>query len=129
LWWILFALALVLFYFEQKKGRYYKIFDFVFFLVIGLLGVVLFLVWFATDHTAVAQNWNLIWALPTHFFMAFLLLMKKKPVFLKHYFFISGALAILILPFWWIIPQVLDYAIVPLLLIIGLRAYRIWSTV
>ncbi len=129
LWWILFVLALVLFYFEQKKGTHYKIFDFVFFFVIGLLGVILFLVWFATDHTAVAKNWNLIWALPTHFFMTFLLFMKNKPAFFKYYFLVSGALAVLVLPFWWIIPQVLDYAIIPLLLIIGLRAYRIWSTV
>ncbi|MCF6241013.1 MAG: DUF4105 domain-containing protein [Bacteroidales bacterium] len=124
LFWTLFLTALILFYFEYKKQKIYKIFDFIFFFIIGIVGIILFLVWTATDHTAVVQNWNLLWALPPHFFIAFLLLMKKKPAFLKYYFLITGSLAILIFPFWWLIPQVLDYAIIPLLLIIALRSYR-----
>ena len=126
LWWTLFIIAVLLFYFEQKKDIVYKAFDFIFFFAIGILGLILFLVWFATDHTAVAQNWNLMWALPTHFFMAFLFFVKKKPAFFRYYFLVSGILAVAVLPFWWLIPQVLDYAIIPLVLTIGLRSYRIW---
>ncbi len=123
LFWILFIVALILSYLEIRKKKIYKIFDFIFFFTIGITGMILFLVWVATDHTAVVQNWNLIWALPTHFFIAFALLMKNKPAFLKYYFLISGALSILLLAFWWLIPQVFDYAIIPLILIIVLRSY------
>ncbi len=123
LFWILFIVALILSYLEIRKKKIYKIFDFIFFFTIGITGMILFLVWVATDHTAVVQNWNLIWALPTHFFIAFALLMKNKAAFLKYYFLISGALSILLLAFWWLIPQVFDYAIIPLILIIVLRSY------
>ncbi len=123
LFWTLFIVALILSYLEIKKKKTYKFFDFIFFFTIGTIGMILFLVWVATDHTAVVQNWNLIWALPTHFFIAFVLLMKNKPAFLKYYFLISGGLAILVLAFWWLIPQEFDYAIIPLILIIALRSY------
>ncbi len=127
LFWILFLIVLILFYWEEKKQKHFKVFDFVLFFSIGILGMILFLVWTATDHTAVVKNWNLMWALPTHFFMAFLLFIKNKPAYLRYYFLASGILAFLVLPLWWIIPQELDFAIIPLILSSSIRAYRIWK--
>lgn len=126
--WILFIVALTLGYLEIKKEKIYTLFDFVFFFTIGTIGIILFLVWVATDHTAVVQNWNLLWALPTHFFIAFALLIKNRPAFLKYYFLISGGLSILVLAFGWLIPQEFDDAIIPLLLIIAMRSYRYAKT-
>lgn len=40
----------------------------------GLLGVLILIMWFATDHQTCAQNFNLLWALPTNL----LFLFRKK---------------------------------------------------
>lgn len=39
--------------------------------VSGLLGVIMLLMWFATDHQACQNNYNILWALPTNLFLAF----------------------------------------------------------
>lgn len=46
--------------------------------VVGLLGIVLLLLWLATDHHDTAWNPNLLWALPTHLLLAFVLPLKPK---------------------------------------------------
>ncbi len=39
--------------------------------VVGLVGIVVFLLWFATDHVTTRNNWNLMWASPLHAVVAF----------------------------------------------------------
>ncbi len=126
IFWSVFTLALVLLAVELKNKKMFLAFDFVYFLFIGLIGLILFFAWFFTDHTAVVKNWNLLWALPTHFFIVFFFFLKNKPAFLKYYFLVSGAIAILFLPFWSIIPQVFDLAFIPLLLTISVRSFYYW---
>jgi len=123
LFWFIFVIAIIFLIFEYKKNTYYKVFDIIFFLFIGIIGLILFLVWFATDHTAVVKNWNLLWALPTHFFVAFLLLRKKQFKFLSYYFAITGTIAFLVLPFWFLIPQSFSVVFIPIILTISLRSF------
>jgi Domain of unknown function (DUF4105) len=40
-------------------------------LVTGLLGVILLVMWFGTDHQACRENFNLLWALPTNLLLVF----------------------------------------------------------
>jgi hypothetical protein len=40
-------------------------------IVSGLLGILILTMWFATDHQACSQNFNLLWALPTNLFFIF----------------------------------------------------------
>lgn len=124
IFWSLFVFALILLGVELKNKEIYLVFDKIFFMLIGILGLILFLAWFATYHTAMVKNWNLLWALPSHFFIAFLLFLKNKPGFLKYYFLVSGVIAILILPLWPVIPQVFDYAFIPIILIIAIRSFN-----
>jgi len=126
IFWTIFIFALILLGVELKNKKIYQAFDFIYFLFIGIIGLILFLAWFATDHTAVVKNWNLLWALPTHFFIVFFFFLKNKPTFLKYYFLVSGAIAILFLPLWSVIPQVFDYAFIPLILTISLRSFNYW---
>lgn len=37
----------------------------------GFLGILMLIMWFATDHQTCAQNFNLLWALPTNVFFIF----------------------------------------------------------
>lgn len=40
-------------------------------LVTGLLGILILTMWFATDHQTCANNFNILWALPTNLFFIF----------------------------------------------------------
>lgn len=68
--WLI-ALVVLLLWLRRSDWMIY--FDTFFFLLIGLLGSIMLFMWFGTDHQACGYNMNLLWALPTHLFFAFLL--------------------------------------------------------
>lgn len=71
---ILSVLAVVIIfitYRDYKNQCRTKILDAILHLVLGLIGVLLTLLWFATDHTATAYNYNLLWAFPLSILMMF----------------------------------------------------------
>jgi len=64
----------------------------------GLIGVAVFLLWFATDHTITKINLNLVWASPLHLIALFLL----SKTWIKHYFaFCSIVLFLFLCSEWW----------------------------
>lgn len=97
-----------------------RIFDVVFWLVLGLAGLVLFLLWAATDHTSTKMNWNILWALPTHLFFFW---RNKRTEWTENYFMGAGALALLVLLFWGFIPQDLPEAALPIVILVVLKAF------
>ncbi len=122
-------LLIILFftYREFKTKKTYKLIDFLIFLLIGIIGLILFLLWTATSHTAVVKNWNLLWAIPTHFFIVFFIFRKANSTFLKYYFLVSGIMSISALVFWFVIPQQYDLAFIPLILIASLRSFKLFQ--
>lgn len=66
---VLAAIILFITYKDHKTQHRTKILDTILHLVLGLIGVVLTLLWFATDHTATTYNYNLLWAFPLSIFM------------------------------------------------------------
>lgn len=99
------------------------VFDFIFFFLLGLTGLVLLFMWFGTDHKVSRNNYNLLWALPTHFIMAFLVHSKKQWTlnYFRIVFWISVALAIV----WFFIPQQMNNALLPILLLIIYRSWKL----
>jgi hypothetical protein len=95
-------------------------FDFLLFFVTGLLGVILIFMWFGTDHSMTKNNYNLLWALPTHIFGAFLI--NSKKVIAKKYFLFTPSLLILLLPAWYFMPQQLNTALIPFTLLLLFRS-------
>jgi len=51
-------------YNDYKKKKRSKWLDTVIFAITGTIGVLLLLLWFATDHTGTANNYNILWAFP-----------------------------------------------------------------
>jgi hypothetical protein len=89
-------------------------------LVLGLSGCLLLFMWVGTDHMATKNNWNLIWALPTHLIFGLSAWRRWHRIF-------AGGLAWLTLLAWTLIPQQLPVEMVPLLVLIaavGWKAYR-----
>jgi hypothetical protein len=99
-----------------------SVFDFLFFFVLGLTGLVLLFMWFGTDHVVCRNNYNLLWALPTHAVMAFLV--HKKAGWINRYFTIVFWLTVLLVVSWLFLPQQMNTSLVPIILLI---TYRSWS--
>lgn len=118
IFWTLFAIAGISAVF--LKANYFRWFDIVFFMVIGLLGVFIALLWFATDHSATKWNFNLLWALPTWIWGA-ILLIRKKPN--SRFFKIHALIMFGILIFWIAIPQNFHEAVIPLTLALMMRSW------
>lgn len=124
-WGIFILMAIVSAMIWKRKPNRYWI-DFTIFLIFGLLGVFLLLLWLATDHKATAWNMNILWALPTHIVMAFLLLKKTKPFFVDMYFLCNGLLMLLILLAFVPLPQQLNISVIPIILLLGMRSFIIF---
>lgn len=118
IFWLLFAFMLLLTI--QFRHLPWITADRLWFVTMGLVGMLVFFLWFATDHDATANNWNLLWANPL--FLVYAFFISQKQNFIKKYFspfFLISNIATLL--FWMLIPQQLNFVFVPLILINILR--------
>ncbi len=106
---------------NNEWEKFFTAFDFIFFLILGILGVLLVFMWIGTDHAMCKNNFNLLWALPTHLPIAFMLFSKKEWV--KKYFSILFYITLGLLVVWFFLPQQLNIALIPVTGIILLRSY------
>ncbi len=81
------------------------------FLLTGLLGWLLLLLWFGTNHTAAGNNWNLVWAFPLHIFFAIALYRRQRPTWVRWYALFVIALSLACLLGWNFLPQMLHYSL------------------
>lgn len=106
--------------------RFLSIFDFLFFFILGLAGLLLLFMWFGTDHKVCQNNYNLFWALPTNVVMAFFVHSKKQWV--KRYFSIVFWLSVVLALTWFFLPQQMNNALYPIILLIVYRSWRLAKT-
>ncbi len=95
--------------------------DFTLFLLAGIVGLVLIYMWTGTDHVVTQNNYNLLWALPTHLIAAFLLGKNKKG--LRTYFKAALVLHLLLLLLWAFLPQQLNGGFI---YIVAMLAFACW---
>jgi hypothetical protein len=116
----------VIFMERRRQTHYYK-FDFFVFLVAGLLGVFFISLWIFTAHYSVPKNLNTLWLIPAHFFVAFFLLKKNKPAWIKYYFLLTYFLMMVLLLGWKHNPQPYNIAFAPLIILLAARAITIFT--
>ena len=103
---------------QQKRSRWL---DTVLFFVTGIVGVLLLVLWLATDHTATINNYNILWAFPVNLIF-FTLLSKKTPQkWLSRYLSFLIILLILLVVHWCTGVQVFAGALLPLLIALSIR--------
>lgn len=109
--------------FIPKEGvqKLLSVFDFLFFFSLGLTGLLLLFMWFGTNHTVCQDNYNLMWALPTHTIAAFFLWKKAKWV--QYYLLATIIVQSLLLLGWIFLPQQLNISLIPIVLLILLRSW------
>ncbi len=98
--------------------------DAMLFFLSGLMGIVIILMW-ASDHSMCHSNYNILWALPTHFIMAFFYNSKKRWV--RNYFGLTAVILLLLLVAWFLLPQQLNKALIPFVLLLALRSALRWK--
>lgn len=116
-----FLIVAFLSYRDIKRVKLSKWLDATLFGVTGLLGLLLLLLWTATSHKAAANNFNLLWALPTH--LVAVIAFAKNPKWLEKYFLVVAVITLLLLVLWPFLPQKLHYSLIPLVMTLGLRAF------
>ncbi len=118
IFWILLVFALLTGYLVSPKKMAW--FDVPFFVLSGLLGVFILLLWFATDHSATKWNLNVLWALPSWLYGAFLLIAKRIN---RKFFKIHAIVTFTIMVFWIVIPQSYHQAVIPITLALAARSW------
>lgn len=93
------------------------------FFLSGLLGFFLLFMWFGTDHQVCRWNFNLLWALPFNLIFSFYLHKNSRGV--KSYASLVILLNFILLIGWFVLPQQLPLAVIPLLSILVVRAWHI----
>jgi hypothetical protein len=114
-------LILIITYFDFKKYQCTKWLDVVIFGSTGLVGILILLLWFATDHSATAQNYNLLWAFALNIFVIPQFFKKSvKNWFIKYLKFLVSMLCLLTLH-WIIGVEVFSIGLIPILIAFFIR--------
>ena len=103
---------------QQKRSRWL---DTVLFFVTGIVGVLLLVLWLATDHTATVSNYNILWAFPLNLIFCTLVSKKVPKKWIKSYVSFLIILLTLLVVHWFTGVQVFAPALLPLVIAIFIR--------
>ena len=97
-------------------------FDGLFFFITGLLGFIILFMWFGTEHSMTKNNYNIIWAWPTHTIMAFFV--NSRQAWVKKYFKFTAVALLAVLISWFFLPQQMNHALIPIVLLLIYRSMK-----
>lgn len=129
LFWLLllFFFVATITYIDYRNLTRSRWLDVFLFLIAGVIGLLIIFLWFFTDHTATANNANLLWAVPSHLGLIYILSRKRSlPDWFHKYTLVSLVLLALLFIFWVSGIQKFSPALLPLLLALLLRMFYLW---
>ncbi|MEN9640524.1 MAG: hypothetical protein RLZZ262_2393 [Bacteroidota bacterium] len=125
--WIFTAVFLFIASFSMRADKRFdvRIWDRLFLIVVGLIGLLVCFLWFITDHHATVNNLNILWAHPLWILFAF----KKQfsHLLITGLKILAGMVAITLIVFPFL-PQQLHVATIPLMLTTLLICFKILKT-
>lgn len=95
--------------------------DVTLFILTGVIGIVILLLWFATDHTGTHQNYNLLWAFVLNLFVVGQFFKKTPAVWFGKYLKLLVIMLCLMTLHWLIGVQVFAIGLIPLLVALFIR--------
>jgi hypothetical protein len=110
---------------DLKRQSRNMLLDASIFFATGLVGTILFFLWTATDHTATANNYNLLWAFPFNLFFAGLVFRQRPPAWIHRYVVFLTLLFVLLLFHWITGVQSFAYGFIPLFLALVIRYFYV----
>ncbi len=106
---------------DFKSSKRTKWIDACIFVITGLIGIMLLLLWFATDHSATAQNYNLLWAFPLNLILI-IAIAKRSTKKWQIGFLKFLVIMLCLMTFHWIFGvQVFAIALIPLIIALFIR--------
>lgn len=121
-WLLLILIVAVSFSKNNSIKTFLHGFDGILFFIIGFAGLLMLVMWLGTEHVVCRNNYNLLWAWPSHLFMAFMIHSKK--VWPKKYFLVTAIINSSLLLVWAFLPQPLNMALIPIVLLIIFRSVK-----
>jgi hypothetical protein len=118
---ILALLIIYITYTDYKQNKRSKWLDALLFAITGILGIVILLLWFATDHTATAYNYNLLWAFPINLLLIGQLMKVQLTDRFKRYLKFLIIMLCLMTLHWIIGIQMYAIGLIPFLVALILR--------
>nr|WP_298928102.1 DUF4105 domain-containing protein [uncultured Allomuricauda sp.] len=119
---LLFLFTGIVTYLDHKHKTRSRWLDFSLFLITGIIGTSILLLWFATDHTSTPKNFNFLWAFPLNLVVAFVVAFQNQlPAWLPKYLWLALALLGVLILLWIISVQIFSPIVIPLLLTLATR--------
>lgn len=106
---------------DHKKQRRTKGLDAFIQLILGIIGILLTLLWFGTDHTATGYNYNLLWAFPLSLVMVIQAYKAKPKKWLIGYIKFCVLMLCLLVVHWISGVQQFAPTLIPLLIALFIR--------
>jgi hypothetical protein len=106
---------------DIKRNKRSRGLDVAIFASTGVIGVFLCLLWFATDHSATANNYNILWAFPFSLLVTYAIGKKNPKVWVRRYVIFLLLLFVLILIHWFTGVQKFAYGFIPLFVALAVR--------
>ncbi len=88
----------------------------------GLIGVLLLLLWFATDHTMTAYNYNLLWAFPFNLLLLKAMLKRKPSIIVSKYYMFLILMLVLTCMHWIVGVQRFAPTLLPIVIALLIRS-------
>lgn len=119
---LLMLAVLIITFFDFKNNKRTRAIDAILLLTNGIAGIVILLLWFATDHTATAMNMNILWLVPINIFFVkkFFSVTKECKALWKHSAFLLGLIVVAII-LWLINFEQFALAAIPLMVMFTVR--------
>ena len=108
---------------NHKNHSRSKWLDIALFSATSIVGILLFLLWFATDHSATANNYNLLWAFPLNFILIGQLVKNRMKNWVKGYLKFLIIMLCLMTLHWLIGVQVFAVGLIPLIIALCVRYF------
>ena len=108
-------------YRDHKRHKRSRVLDVILFLTTGVIGIFLCLLWFATDHSATANNYNIVWGFPFNLLLAFFIGKKQPKRWVRKYIVFLVLLLVLLVLHWCTGIQEFAYAFIPLFIALAIR--------
>ena len=101
-----------------------RFFDILLFLLTGIAGILMLTLWLIREDEVCRMNYNLIWAFPLNFIIAFFVPFRNSKMVIGYFKFIFYLTLIFLLT-WYLLPQHFNLSLIPVWLLIVFRSWHL----
>jgi hypothetical protein len=112
---------------DMKKKSRSRYLDSILFLITGLTGLFMLLLWFATDHSSTLNNYNILWAFPLSLLFARAISKKNPKKWIGKYVLFLVIMLILMILHWITGVQTYAKGLIPIYLALAIRYVYVYQ--